>query len=120
MAYGAGFVAAREAGATDIVDPRPAARGRIAEIFAEYPHIGHVVPAMGYSERELTDLRATIEAAAVDAVVAGTPCDLSRLIQTRTPIIRARYEFEDVEAPYLADIVMDFLKGQARLARNAT
>jgi predicted GTPase len=120
MAYGAGFVAAREAGAADIVDPRPAARGRIAEIFAEYPHIGRVVPAMGYSGRELTDLRATIETAAIDAVVAGTPCDLSRLIQTRTPIIRARYEFEDVEAPYLADIIMDFLKGQARLARNPT
>jgi predicted GTPase len=120
MAYGAGFVAAREAGAADIVDPRSAARGRIAEIFAEYPHIGHVVPAMGYSERELTDLRATIEMAAIDAVVAGTPCDLSRLIQTRAPIIRAHYEFEDVEAPYLADIIMDFLKGQARLARNPT
>ena len=118
MAYGAGFVAAQEAGATDIVDPRPAARGRIAEVFAEYPHIGNVVPAMGYSERELADLRATIEAAAVDVAVAGTPCDLSRLIETRTPIVRARYEFEDVDAPYLSDVIMDFLKVRGIVAKD--
>ncbi|MEX2034241.1 MAG: cyclic 2,3-diphosphoglycerate synthase [Xanthobacteraceae bacterium] len=110
MAYGAGLVAAREAGAADIVDPRLAARGRIAEVFAQYPHIGMVVPALGYSVGELADLKATIEAAAVDVVVAGTPCDLGRLIKTQTPIVRARYEFEDVDTPRLSAVVIDFLK----------
>lgn len=117
MAYGAGFVAARAAGA-DIVDPRPSARGRIAEIFAGYPHIGNVVPAMGYSERELADLKATIETASVDAVVAGTPCDLGRLIATTTPIVRARYEFEDVDTPFLSGIIIDFLKQHGLIAMD--
>ena len=119
MAYGAGFVAARETGAAAIVDPRPAAQGRIAEIFAEYPHIGHVVPAMGYSERELADLQATIEAAAVDAVVAGTPCDLGRLIEARIPIVRARYEFDDVDAPRLSEVVRTFLKDRRLIIGDA-
>jgi predicted GTPase len=120
MAYGAGYVAARDAGAADIVDPRPAARGRIAEVFAEYPHIGRVVPAMGYSERELADLAATIEAAAVDVVVAGTPCDLARLVDTATPIVRARYEYDDMDAPRLSDVVMAFLRERRLLGGAAT
>lgn len=109
MPFGAGYVAAEQAGAATIIDPRPSAQGRIAEVFSAYPHIGRVVPAMGYSEHELADLKGTIEAAAVDAVVAGTPCDLGRLIATHTPIVRARYEFEDVDAPYLSEVVTDFL-----------
>jgi predicted GTPase len=112
MAHGAGFVAAREAGAAEIVDPRSAAHGRIAEVLAEYRHVGHVVPAMGYSERDLADLRATIDAATVDVVVAATPCDLSRLIETRTPIVRVRYEYDDVNRPYLSDIVTEFLRAR--------
>ena len=119
MPYGAGFIAARAAGAAEIVDPRAAARGRIAEVFADYPHIGRVVPAMGYSERELADLQATIDGAGVEVVVAGTPCDLGRLLRTRTPIVRARYEFEDVDAPRLSDIVMEFLKARGLIAGDA-
>jgi predicted GTPase len=119
MAYGAGFVAAQGAGVAEIVEPRAAARGRIAEVFAEYPHIGNVVPAMGYSDRELADLKATIETAAVDVVISGTPCDLSRLIETQTPIVRARYEFEDVDAPYLSDVIMAFLRGRGLAAKDA-
>ena len=118
MAYGAGFVAAQKADAAEIVDPRVAARGRIAAVFAEYPHIGNVVPAMGYSERELADLQATIETAGVDAVVAGTPCDLGRLIKTPTPIVRARYEFEDVDGPYLSDVIMDLLRDRRLVAKD--
>lgn len=120
MAFGAGFISAREAGAASIVDPRPAARGRIAEVLAAYPHIANVVPAMGYSARELSDLQATIDAAAADVVVAGTPCDLGRLIGTRTPIVRARYEFDDVDAPRLSELVMDFVKSRHLLAGKAT
>ena len=112
MAYGAGFVSAQDAGAAEIVNPRQAARGRIAEVFAEYTHIGNVVPAMGYSGQELADLQATIDEAGVDVVIAGTPCDLGRLIETRTPIVRARYEFDDVDSPRLADVVLDFVQNR--------
>ena len=109
MAYGAGYVAARAAGAAAILDPRPSARGRLAEVFAEYPHIHEVLPAMGYSPAELADLRATIEAAEPEIIVAGTPCDLARLLDTRIPVVRARYEYEEVESPGLCDHVRDFL-----------
>jgi predicted GTPase len=118
MPHGAGLVAATGAGAAEIADPRPAARGRIAEVFAAHPHIGRVVPAMGYSPQELADLAATIDAARAEVVVAGTPADLGRLIATKTPIVRARYEFEEIESPGLQDIVMAFLKERAIAPRG--
>jgi predicted GTPase len=119
MAYGAGLVAARAAGAAAIVDPRPAARGRLAEVFAAYPHIGDVVPAMGYSAQELADLQATLDASDAEVVVAGTPCDLGRLITTRAPIVRARYEYDDAGTPRLSDVVVDFLKRRGLLSKGA-
>lgn len=109
MAYGAGHVAARAAGAAAILDPRPFARGRMAAVLAEHPHIVEVLPAMGYSASELVDLRATIEAARPDVVVAGTPCDLARQLDTRIPIVRARYEYEEIESPGLTERVLEFL-----------
>ncbi len=109
MPHGAGWVAARAAGAAAIVDPRPAARGRLKDVFAEHPHIREVLPAMGYSPAELADLRATIEAARPDVVVAGTPCDLARQVETTIPIVRARYEYEEAEVPGLREHVTRFL-----------
>jgi predicted GTPase len=119
MAHGAGFVAATAAGAAAIVDPRPAAQGRLARVFAEFPHIGNVVPAMGYSEGELADLQATIAASGADVVVSGTPCDLGRLIGAGQPIVRARYEFDDIGAPRLADLIAAFLKDRGLAAKDA-
>lgn len=110
MAFGAGHVAARAAGAAELVDPRPFAKGRLAEVLAAHPHIREVLPAMGYSPEELADLRATIEAAAPDVVVAGTPCDLARSLATRIPIVRARYEYEEVESPGLRGQIEAFLE----------
>jgi predicted GTPase len=118
MAYGAGFISARDAGAACIIDPRPTALGRIAEVLGAYPHLANVIPAMGYSESELADLQATINAAAADVVVAGTPCDIGRLLKTRIPIVRARYEFDDVDEPLLPKVVTDFLKKQHVIAKT--
>jgi len=119
MAHGAGFVAANAAGAAVILDPRPAAQGRLAQVFREFPHIGNVVPAMGYSESELADLQATIAAAGVDVVVSGTPCDLGRLIESGSPIVRARYEYDDMDMPRLSDLIVDFLIDRGLVARGA-
>ena len=47
MPYGAGYLAAGAAGA-EVVDPRPSAAPRCAAIFEAYPHIGPVLPAVGY------------------------------------------------------------------------
>jgi predicted GTPase len=105
MPYGAGMVAARRAGATAFVDARRSARGSIADTYAKYPGIGEVLPAMGYSDAQLRDLQETIERAECDVVVTGTPIDLGRLITTRHPIRRARYELHEIGSPTLQDLL---------------
>ena len=100
MSYGAAFVAATRAGAT-IVDPRPWAAPEIAAVYAQYPHIGPVLPATGYSPGQIEALRATIERAPVDVVVAGTPVDLGTLLKIAKPVVRARYEFAEMDEPGL-------------------
>jgi predicted GTPase len=105
MPYGAGTVAARQAGAMAFVDPRPWAVGSIASTYERYPAIGAVLPAMGYSEEQLRELEQTIDEAAVDVVVTGTPIDLGRLVRTRHPIRHARYELREIGAPALARLL---------------
>jgi predicted GTPase len=113
MAYGAGYVAAKRAGA-HIVDPRPFAAPGIAEIYARYPHIGPILPAMGYSHEQLQALRQTLERAEVDAVVSATPIDLAALIPVSKPILRARYEFAEAGGASLSSIIERFVAGLAQ------
>jgi predicted GTPase len=101
MPYGAAFVAAERAHAARIVDPRPWAAPDIAAVYVRYPHIGAVLPAMGYTPAQLEALRATIDATEADFVVAGTPIDLAALIKVNKPVLRARYDFAEVELPGL-------------------
>jgi predicted GTPase len=110
MPYGAGYVAATEAEAAEIVDPRSAAVGEIASIYAKYPHIGSVLPAVGYHPSQLLALRETINAAVADVVVSGTTCDLGALIEINKPVIRARYEFSEAGEPGLGSLIETFLK----------
>ncbi len=105
MAYGAGFVAATRAQAGEIVDPRPYAAPEIAEVFHRYPHLGPVLPAMGYHAAQLEALRRTIEATPADMVVSGTPSDLAALLTLSKPVVRARYDFEELGQPTLSSIV---------------
>ncbi len=105
MAFGAGTVAARQEGAAELVDPRPFAVGSIAELFERYPHLGPVLPAMGYSDEQLLELAGTIDACECDVVVTGTPIDLSRLIQSRHPIRHASYELEEAGGTQLASLL---------------
>jgi predicted GTPase len=117
MPYGAGTVAARRAGATGLVDPRPHAVGSIADTLRTYPHIGLVLPAMGYGWRQIEELAATIDAADCDVVVAGTPIDLRRLLGTGPPVRQARYELRELGHPDLADVLGPILAA-ARPARQ--
>lgn len=110
MPWGAGFIAAKRAGATEIVDPRPAAIGYFSEIFDQYPHIGPVLPALGYHPAQLDALCETINATQADVVVSGTPCDLGRLINVNKPVLRARYEYAEAAEPGLGALVEDFLR----------
>ena len=105
MEFGAGKVGAREGGAAVIVDPRAYAVGSIAKLYKEYPHIGSVLPAMGYSDEQLHELEETINATPCDVVVTGTPIDLARLIRSDHPVRHATYELQEIGHPTLDDVL---------------
>jgi predicted GTPase len=110
MSYGAGYVAATQNQATAIVDPRDAAVGQIARVYEQYPHIGKVLPAVGYHAGQLEALGETINAAHADVVVSATPCDLATLIPLNKPVVRARYEFAEAGEPELSSLIGAFLR----------
>ncbi len=109
MPYGAGYVAAVRAGAAELVDPRPHAPPEIAAVFARHPHLERVLPAMGYSGAQRAALRETITRSGAEVVVSGTPSDLARVLDLDLPVVRARYDFEDLDDPGLGGRVDAFL-----------
>ena len=109
MPYGAGYVAATAAGAAELFDPRRSAAPEIAAVYDAYPHIGQVLPAVGYGERQLAALAATINASNADVVVSATPIDLATLIRIEKPVVRARYEFAEDGSPGLSELIDEFL-----------
>jgi len=110
MPYGAGTVAAEQAGAEVLVDPRPHAVGSIRDVYAASPHLGPVLPAMGYGADQLAELEATIEATPCDVVVAGTPVDLAGLVSVSHPIRRVSYELRELGEPTLADVLAPLVR----------
>lgn len=109
MSYGAGVVAAREAGAGELVDPRRWARGSIRATFDKYPHIGELLPAMGYSDAQRRELAETINSSDADVVLIATPIDLRNVIELEKPAVRASYSLRETTTPTLADILKDRL-----------
>ncbi len=105
MAYGAGIVAARRYGAAEIVDPRPYAVGSIVETYRKYPHIGPLLPAMGYGPEQIRELGETINNTPTDLVLVATPIDLRRVVQINRPSQRVRYELQEIGQPTLMDIL---------------
>jgi len=114
MTYGAGHVAARKYGAKEIIDPRPWVVKSIAETFKKYPHIGTLLPAMGYGGEQIKDLEETINRVDCDAVVIGTPIDLRRIIKINKPSTRIYYDLEEVAKPDLNEILSGFLKKHSK------
>ncbi|MFX1474911.1 MAG: cyclic 2,3-diphosphoglycerate synthase [Promethearchaeota archaeon] len=110
MQYGAGWLAARKFGASEIVDPRGAAVGSIRETFEKYSHLTDILPAMGYGEAQVRDLEKTINAVDCDVVVIGTPINLARIVKLQKPAVRVRYELQEIGVPTLEDIIGEFLK----------
>jgi predicted GTPase len=104
MGYGAGVVAARRYGA-QLVDPRPWAAGSIAQVYDRYPHIGALLPAMGYSDAQRRELAETINSADADVVLVATPIDLRKLFEINKPAVRASYELRETSTPTLEDIL---------------
>lgn len=113
MRYGAGTLGAQDAGAAEIVDPRPFLVGELEATFQKYPDLGPLLPAMGYGEQQVRDLEATLERAAeggVEAVAIGTPIDLGRLVRIPVPATRVRYELQVLGRPDLRDALAPLLK----------
>ena len=110
MRYGAGYVAAKRYGAKEIIDPRPYAVGSIVDTYKKYSHLHVILPAMGYGEKQMKELEETINNADADVVVSGTPIDLNRVVKVNKPIVRVRYELDEIGKPDLEDILNDFLK----------
>ncbi|MDQ3964276.1 MAG: cyclic 2,3-diphosphoglycerate synthase [Actinomycetota bacterium] len=109
MGFGAGVVAARRAGAT-LVDPRPWAAGSIAKVYEKFPHMGALLPAMGYSAQQRKDLEDTINSSDADVVLIATPIDLRKVCNLTKPAIRASYELEEISTPTLADVLKERLE----------
>jgi predicted GTPase len=105
MAYGAGWVAARRFGASEIVDPRPYAVGSISATYKKYPSTGAILPAMGYGDEMVRDLETTINQVPVDMVISATPIDLTRILSVNKPMQRVRYELQEIGKPTIEDIL---------------
>jgi predicted GTPase len=105
MEYGAGVIAARRFGAEEIVDPRPFTVASIAQTYQKYPKIGRLLPAMGYGEKQVRDLQATVDRVDCEAVIIGTPIDLGRLLTFKVPATRVRYELQEIGHPNLAKVI---------------
>ena len=105
MSYGAGVIAALRCGAADLVDPRPWVTGKLSETFEIYPEIGTLLPAMGYGDQQIADLEKTINAVECDAVVIGTPIDLTRVVKIDKPVARVSYDLQEIGSPDLRDLM---------------
>ena len=110
MKLGAGIIAARKFGASELVDPRPYIVGRLKETFSTYPGIGTLLPAMGYGEQQLRDLESTINKTKCDSVVIATPIDLNRIINIKKPNTRVYYDLQEIGDPNLTQVLDEFVK----------
>jgi predicted GTPase len=110
MPYGAGVIFAKKFGASELVDPRPFAVGSIREAYKKYPHLGAVLPALGYGEKQVAELKETIDRTLCDVVVIGTPIDLRRVIAINKPTVRVKYELEVLGPVSLEQILGEFIQ----------
>ena len=108
MTYGAGMVAAKQFGAGETVDPTPYVVGEIKDTFEKFTHIKGFLPAMGYSDQQIADLKTSIDATPCDIVLAGTPIDLNRVLTVNKPIVRVYYKLQELSKPDMEDVLKDF------------
>jgi predicted GTPase len=115
MPYGAGLIAAKNLGAREIVNPKPYAVGSIKETYAQYAHLGSVLPAVGYGEKQIAELEETIDATPCDVVLIGTPIDLRKVMKVDKPTVRVKYELQVLGPVCLEELVDDFLEREVKL-----
>jgi predicted GTPase len=110
MPYGAGMIFAKKTGAGTIVDPRPYAVGSIKEAYKKYGHLGAILPALGYSGKQIAELKETVDRTPCDVVVIGTPIDLRRVMTIKQTSVRVRYDLKVLGPVSLEQILDDFVK----------
>jgi predicted GTPase len=108
MRIGAGTVAAREYGASEIISATKYAVGALKDVFKEYPKLDRELPAMGYSPKEIRDLEATVNRADCDVVISATPTNLRHIINVNKPIVHVSYELKPADRT-LDKIVSEFI-----------
>jgi len=109
MKIGAGTVAAQRYGAREIIDPRPFLVGELEETFNKYTNIGNLLPAMGYGEKQMKDLEASINNSDAEAIIIGTPIDLNRIIKINKPTTRVYYDLQEIGEPNLEQVLEEFI-----------
>jgi len=114
MPYGAGAIISKQLGASEMVDPRPYAFGSIKETYEKYTHLGAILPAVGYGEKQIAELKETIDRTPCDAVVIGTPIDLRRVMTIDKPTVRAKYELKVLGPVTLEEILEEFVQGSRK------
>ena len=105
MKEGAGAVAARRFGAKELIDPKSYAVGSIKTTYEKYPHLGKVLPAMGYGEKQIQELKETVQRIDYDTLLIGTPIDLRRVMDIKKPAVRVRYEVREITTPTLDELL---------------
>ncbi len=113
LASGAATLFAERNGAYT-VNPRNYAVGSIKQIYSAYPHLGAVLPAMGYSQSQIKELEETINATPADVVVIGTPADLRQFLNINKPAVKVKYELKEF-GQELENILLEFLRRGGRI-----
>ena len=108
MTFGAGSVAAKRYKAKSIIDAEKYAVKSIKEVYKKYNHLKRILPAMGYSKKQIKDLQTTINKSKCDVVIDGSPVNLKKLIKINKPIINVGYELEEVGKLNLEKILRNF------------
>jgi predicted GTPase len=110
MPYGAATIITQRLGASEIVNPKIYAVGSIKEAYKKYTHLGGILPALGYGEKQIVELKETIERTPCDVVVIGTPIDLRKVTTINKPTVRVKYELQVLGPLSLEHVLDDFLK----------
>ena len=110
MPYGAATIIAKRLGPSEIIDPKPYAVGSIKDTYKKYTHLGAILPALGYGEKQIAELKETIEGTPCDVAIIGTPIDLRRVMTINKPTVRVKYELQVLGPVSLEQILEKFLQ----------
>ena len=69
---------------------------------------------MGYDDRQIEELRRTIDSVPCDLALVGTPFDLGQLIESNKTLLRVSYEVDQPGSEALEKLLDGFLESLDR------